>query len=251
MAKLEGNKLILSKEETELLKGTGNLEIIPNKKGIFLLMDQTMVCEIPSPKEKTDLLGEEKIKVLELIASGNLSNLVEGKFEEKLSEKEKKAFEELQKEGKIFVFKLNESYKKGVYRIKEDEPIAGEKKESENFFAKEKPTNEYTLEADGFIIFQGKENAYSASQQFGMQIKEGLLKGIKSFDGNYYLIETRLLGNYIQKIVLVFAAKKNLSAEELAQNINASKQLTKVICEFLKEEGQILEKKKGIYQYIQ
>ena len=41
-----------------------------------------------------------------------------------------------------------------------------------------------------------------------------------------------------------------MTIEELAQKINYSKLLTKIICEFLKEEGEILEKRKGQYAYI-
>jgi hypothetical protein len=251
MAKLEGNKLVLSKDETELLRGTSEMEIIPNKKGIFLLMDQKMVCEIAPIKKAEEILDEESQQVIGLIEKEKLSNLVEGKFEEQLNEKQKKALIQLLRDGKVFVFKLNESYKKGVYRVKEEETSKREgKKESEDFFAKEKPSEEYTIEEDGFLIIQGKENAYNASQHFLMQIKEGTLRGIKSFDGNYYLIQTTLLTDYMTRVALALSAKNNQSAEELAQNIKASKQLTKIICEFLKEEGQLLEKKKGLYQYI-
>lgn len=149
MAKVIGKNISLNPEESNLLGEGKEYEIIPNDKGIFLMIDKTHLKEKEGKQVcvKVPALEEEKQQVIELIQKRKLSELVEGKFESTLNENQKKALLQLVTSGQVFVFKLNESYKKGVYRIKEDEEKNGnrEKKESEEYKAKEKNWNEYNL----------------------------------------------------------------------------------------------------------
>lgn len=244
---------MLTSEEASMLEEGHEFELIPNQKGMFLLIDKEKINEKEAPKPKhEEKNAEEKEQVIGLIKKARLSDLVEGKFETTLDEKQKKALLSLVVEGKVFVFKLNETYKKGVYRVKDEiiEEAKREKKESEDFNAPEKESNAYNLGADGFMIIKGKDGASRASHEFERDIKEGLLRGIRSFDGNYYLIQTDLLIPYLNKSVMSFAQKENQTIEELAQNLKVSKVLTRIVCEFLKDEGELMEKKKGIYHYI-
>ena len=257
MAKVMGKNILLNDEEAALLVEGKNYELVPNQEGMFLLIDKELTKE-PTRQEKqkkrviSEEMDEEKQQVIGLIKKLNLSDLVEGKFEKILNEKQRKALLSLVATGKVIVFKLNESYKKGVYRIGEESCFekSKEKKESQYFDAKEKLFDEYTLEQDGFLIIKDREKATQASLLYEKEIRGGELKGIKSFDGNYYLIQTNLLQNYTKKIISALKEKNNQQLEELAKKINASKQLTKITCEFLKEEGEILEKKKEYYTYI-
>ncbi|MEI7961950.1 MAG: hypothetical protein WCI04_06460 [archaeon] len=253
MVKVTGKIIELSKEEIELLGEDKEYELIPNQKGTFLLIDKELLKEKNEVIPKKQIAGEDdKQYVIGLIRKGSLSELVEGKFESTLNDMQKKALLELVATEKVFVFKLNETYKRGVYRLKEEGTSEEnhEKKDSEEFNAPEKPLEEYNLEKDGFLIVRSKDKASQVSYQFEKQIREGHLRGIRSFDGNYYLIQTNILNNYITKTLLAMSQKTTQTNEELAQNIKVSKLLTKIICEFLKEEGELMEKKKGDYQYI-
>jgi len=259
MAKVGDKKLLLlSDEEHGLLSAGKEYDLIPNQKGIFLLIDKTLIGKnegkqvcVQVPEKKSEL-EEEAQQVLGMVKKGALSELVEGKFEETLNEKQRKALLALVAEGKIFVFKLNESYKKGVYRVKEEEFAVEErkKKDSETAEAKEKAWNEYNLDQDGFLIIKGKDSAARASMEYEKEIKEGLLRGIRSFDGNYYLLQTDLLNDYIKKILSSMEKQPTQTCNDLSKTINASKTLTSIICEFLKEEGELLERKKGAYTYV-
>lgn len=255
MAKLLGKNIVLSTEEQKLLANTPELVLIPNQEGVFLLID-TRVLEKNEGKQvvvKVPVLEEEKQQVLEIIKKSRLSDLVEGKLENILNDAQKKALIELLVSGKVFVFKLNETYKKGVYRIKDDEETTSAqrgKKDSENALAPEKPIPEYNLDQDGFVIAHNSDKAKELSHIHEQSIKEGFLRGIKSFDGYYYLIEQKLLEHYMKKAILVLNQKEEQLADELAKNLEASQLLTKIICEFLKEDGELLEKKKGHYKYI-
>jgi hypothetical protein len=258
MVKVIDKKVALSSEELKLLGEGKEYELIPNQKGIFLLIEKKEVLKnegksvcvsLPHQEDLINPLEEEKQQVIGLIKKEKLSELVEGKLEEKLSEEQKKALSELIKEGEVFVFKLNESYKKGVYRLKEETKDSCVK-ESKNFNAIEKKIEEYNLEQDGFLIAKNTDKARALSFEYEGQIKEGMLKGIRTFDGNYYLIETDLLEEGLVKIINMFREKKSLTLEETSKLINYSKTLTKIICEFLKEEGELLEKRKEQYSYI-
>jgi len=267
MAKVTGKNLSLNPEEITLLSEGKEYEIIPNDNGIFLMIDKKrleknegkQVCvNVPinstptSTKKPMEELNEEKKQVLQLIRNAKLSDLVEGKFENTLNENQKKALLQLVTTSQVFVFKLNDTYKKGVYRVKEEEIIEKhrEKKESENINAKEKQWNEYNLDQDGFLIIKGKESAAKASYEYEKEIREKTLRGIKSFDGNYYLIQTNLLEAYTKKIIQALENKNTQNTEEIAKTLDTSKTLASILCEFLKEEGELLERKKGTYTYI-
>ena len=259
MARVSGKNIILSPEETALFREK-DFEVIPNGEGVFLLIEKEILEKkhpsVTTPKsleaKKSSALEEEKQQLIGIIKKAKLTEIVEGKFELTLNEKQKQAFKELLTEGKVFVFKLNESYKKGVYRVQEENFAEEhrEKKDSENANAPDKEYNAYTLKHDGFLIIRGKDQASQASHEFESQIKEGLLRGIKSFDGNYYLIQTDLLEAYINKAMSAFAHQSTQTTEELTRAMNASKRLTTIVCEFLKDEGEVLEKKKGTYRHI-
>ena len=254
MARVDKDKLLLSGEETKLLTHGQELELIPNMKGVYLLIDKSVLGEAQGKKVCFELpeMDEEKQQVIELIRKSRLSDLVEGKFESLLNDKQKKALLSMITSGKVFVFKLNETYKKGVYRVKDDNSTEKERqvKESENAQVKEKPLEEYSLDKDGFLVTKNTEKAKMISQEYEGMIRQGLLKGIKAFDGNYYLIQVDLLTNYTEKIILVLGNAQTMSIEELSTGINASQALARIVCEFLKEEGELLERKKGQYTYI-
>jgi hypothetical protein len=276
MVKKENGKLVLSKEEERLLGELNEFELVPNNKGIFLLIDKEtakgashITCSIDEnvkekevekedkketkkeedekTKELQEKYSEEEERVIGLIKKAKLKDLVEGKFEETLTDTEKEALKKLKEKNKVFVFKLNSSYKKGVYRVSEDDKKA--KKESEEKGVK-KQLPDYTLEKDGFLATTNTERARILSNEFKERIEKGELRGIKSFEGIYYLIEDDLLQKYIKKIMNAFANKNELKIQELINELKVSEDLIRIICEFLKEDGEILEKKKGEYTFI-
>jgi biotin operon repressor len=266
MAKIDNGVMALDAKELGLLKAHKNFEIIAlEEPGQFLL------------RKKNEPTKEEiaEAKVLEMVEGLSLSELVEGKLEEKLKDEELKAFKKLMGEGKIFVFKLNESYKKGVYRVKKEligngsgkglsvnelnvgAGVNGIKKtpsnkifESENFLAPEKPINDYSLEKDGFIMSKSPDKAKELSYTFEQEIREGTLKGLKTFEGNYVLINTELLAKISEKILTQLTKKNHSMLDDITKELNVSRLLVKNVCEFLKEDGEIIEKKKCDYRYI-
>ncbi len=284
MAKLvqnEGKAFIeLSIEEFQKIKSeNAEFEIAKAKEGLFILIEKNGIgksetgknnpvqSEIgKNPAEKADepdktaeILENAKAlekenakffeidaKILGLLKVKGLSERVEGNFEKLLNKEELERLKELVKEGKVIPFKLNESYKKAVYKLPEPK-----RKESESIEAKDKAIEEYSMENDGFLIVKNEERAKRISQDFSEKIKAGEIKGIKSFDGNYYIIENSLIEKYRGRVIKEAKEKKSISLNEISSALGVSKTLSRILCEFLKEDGELIEKKRELFQYIE
>ena len=244
--------LLFSKEEAIAigLNKEKKYELTKIKDGIFILVEgNEKEKSIPAKivEQKIDIVKKEtnptEQKILGFLKTFPLSDLVEGNFEKKLLPNEIKIFEELLSSKKIEKFKLNKSYKKAIYRETNPTLI--------KFENAEKPFPEYTLEKDGFLIVKNEERAKMLSNKFEKEIKDGTIKGTRAFTGEFFIITNELLKILQEKIILEFKISKNLTLEQLSEKIGFTKSGIQVAIEFLKEDGQILEKRKEIYQYIE
>jgi len=239
-------------------------ELVRVKKGIWVLVQK----EVQKPNE-----NPLDAKILKMVKEKSLQERVEGKFEGLLEKEELARFKELLAEGKIVAFKLSPKYKKAVYKTKDDaegknpkgregakeknlgtgEKAAGKNlciKESESFDAKEKRVDQYSFEKDGFLVFKNNTRAKHLSNQYKKEIEEGKIRGIKSFDGQFYIAENALYQKYRDKALAFVKVEKGIDSKKLAEKLGVSKILAKIVCEFLKEEGEIIEKRKDQFQAI-
>ncbi len=259
------------------LDSNADYEIVKAKEGIWVLT----ACEKPvqeeKPAQEENPLDE---KIFTLLKKKNLTDRVEKKFETFLSKEELVRFNELLKEGRIIAFRLSPKYKRAVYKTKEEieknakmdsktgseavgkkeiekkdteeknveEKSIGEK-ESECFNAKEKRPDEYTLEKDGFLVFKNAENAKILSVKLKKEIDDGEIRGIKSFDGFYYVVQNELYQKYRTGVLSAIKEKAD-GVAGITKQIRISKMLARVVCELLKDEGEIIEKRKDKFQAI-
>ncbi|MBU2477400.1 hypothetical protein KKG83_08085 [Candidatus Micrarchaeota archaeon] len=190
--------------------------------------------------------GGEDERIFSLLSEKgkkSLSMKVEGEFEKQLNTKEKQRFEELLKQGLIEKFKLNESYKKAIYRIAQSKK---EKKKDFDFNSADK-----SIEARGFEVMVNDNQARDFCEQFNPEIKEGLIKGIKGFDGYFYVIHSDVLEKTKPAILAKLKENKTLSLNELKEKTLLPPELIRGTMEFLKEDGEVIEKRKGIYRLIE
>ena len=268
------------KKITVSAKGNEFSLIIPQNMFKELDLDKNADYEITKAKEGSWVLTQSKKPVLKenpldekifsLLKKKNLADRVEEKFETFLSKEELVRFNELLKEGKIVAFKLSPKYKRAVYKTreeieknvkmnskagnktnekKESKPISSGEKDSESFGVKEKRPDEYTLEKDGFIVFKNSQNAKILSVKLKKEIDDGEIRGIKSFDGFYYVVQNTLYQKYRADVVLAIK-EKVAGVAGIAERIEISKMLARVVCELLKDEGEIIEKRKDNFQAI-
>ncbi len=199
-------------------------------------------------------LNEKSIlhsKVLRLIQSHQAHELIEGHFEKLLSSEELTAFSELRGQGKVVIIKTNPKFEKGIYRIS-----AGEKGVQPPFSLpdtstlQERAVDEYSLLGDGFQVLRTEGAAKAASFDLSERIKNGEVKGIKSFDGFYYLIESELLFKHSKRVVDSLKVNKKMDLSSIAGQLHLPLVLVRIVLEFSKEEGSIIEKQKNLFAYV-
>jgi len=241
MAKLRnigGKKLLeLSDQEAQHLNlaPEEELEIAKAKKGVWVLL---------SSKPKTSLqIPSEEANIIALLMGKSLSDRVEGKFETFLNKQQKELLQKMVKAGKVELFKLSEKYKKPVYKLKEtkEEKVSKEKGEIK--------IKEPELAQNGFLIIGNEERAKRLSNEYEELIKEKQLKGLKAFDGKFYLILGDVYEKGLKKIEDSMK-EGDITLDELSARSGLNKDLTKVICEFMKEDGDLMERKRELYAYV-
>ncbi len=215
-------------------------EFVKVKDGVWVML------EAGEQKFEVKEVDDLEEKVVGLLKQKDLKDKVEGRFEKLLNEKELKKFEEMLKDGKVIKFKLSDKYKKAVYKLVENNSV----QTSTQIENKEKPFEEYSLENDGFVVVKNEMRAKRLSDDLKDEIKNGVIKGIKSFDGYFYIIKNDLLEEIQEKVLIEMKKEKTIDLDSLDKKVSFTKTLVRVGCEFLKEDGQIIEKRKGIYQFI-
>jgi hypothetical protein len=216
-------------------------------------------------------------KIFSKLRKSDLKERVEGKFEKILSKEEMPRFKEMLEEGSIIAFKLSPKYKRSVYKTKEEieknikiaKPGKGQqdagqgkpakdlpkqapnpKKDSESSNSEEKPLDKYCIEKDGFLVCKNNNRAKQLSIQLKKEIEAGKIRGVKGFDGMYYIAETPLYEKYRGRVLSLIKGEKGISSEKIAQALGVSKLLAKIVCELLKEDGELIEKRKNQFQAI-
>lgn len=239
-----------------------DLKIINDKTVIFSVRDDT-------PAEKTPIVGQQliqkspsikkeetKIKIKSILCDKDLSfkDKVEGNFEDLLKKEDLEIFKEMLKEKEIITFKQSDKYKKAIYVVNEDF-----KKPNIENKPKEVSSQKVIDENSDLIIKDFLKKKYAIiktpiaadkfSKEFYMKFKNNEIKGQKSFDSYFYVIDLNVYEK-TRELILKCNLQKSFTLEELSTKINKEEELLKVTIEFLKEEGLIIEKKKNIYCLI-
>lgn len=233
----------------------------------------------PQPKPQPNPVDEKMYGIL--TDRKQLSSRIVGKFEKTLNPAELKRFEELVKEGLIEKFKLSEQYKQPVYRIHEKKWL--EKKKTESSGQKNSATQapmpapgsfsvspkivpqnpgtpvslqkgafagQFSLDKDGFAILRTDDDARRISSERVEDFKKGLLKGIKTFDGSFFVIKKPLLEHAQNKILSCLQRLQKADLSTISQQTQLQADVVRAACEFLKEDGQVFEKTKNNFYLV-
>lgn len=196
---------------------------------------------INKEKNSKDII---KQKIIKLLSSEDLSfkDKVEGRFENILNKEDLEIFKEMLNKKEIILYKQSEKYKKAVYSVKTENFKQSEKINDKDNIFKEFYKNKY-------IIIKSKEEAENFSQKFYPKFKDGEIKGQKTFDNYFFAIDLNYY-NQIKKEIQNLNLKTNFTIEEIIKKTNKSEELLKIVLEFLKEEGILIEKRKGLFCFI-
>lgn len=243
---------------------------LPEKGEVELSKVETNTWLLTLPNAQKGLLESTTFtltpihqKVLRLLKTHRLPDLIEGRFERFLSGEELTAFQELLHTGKVLVVKSNPKFEKGIYRESSHatqmsrsfspsslpSPLNVKKIITQTIVV-EKPMEEYSLLQDGFMIIRSDGAAKAASFDLQDRIRAGEIKGIKSFDGFYYIIENSLLEKYTHNVLSALKEKKESELPTLALSLAIPLILARIVLEFAKEDGLVIEKHKNLYAYV-
>ncbi|MDO8634356.1 MAG: hypothetical protein Q7K34_03645 [archaeon] len=240
---LQGKRLVgdFSDEEMKSLELPldKEFEILKARKGIWVLVETT---QVPKPVVRVDELEQ---KIIGYLKKKLPTDLVEGKFEKTLSKEELEKFRQMLAENRVEKFKTNPKYIKFIYRPKEQarQPFL--------FENSEKNPEDYTIEKNGFAVFKNEAQANRAGAELADRIKRGEIKGLRSFTGFFYAIDTSLLESACTKIITSMQKQKKATLAELSTDTRLTSTLAKICCLFLSEEGILLEKKTENYEFIE
>ncbi len=220
------------------LSATASYELVKAKKGVWVLIEKEAVKENPLDK-----------KIFAMLKQKRLQDKVEGKFEKLLNKEELQRFKEMLKEGSVGAFKLSEKYKRAIYKTRAE--LEGEKKDSNQAGNAGNPAAACdVLEKSGFLLCKDEQLARAVSQQLRKEIEEGKIRGIKGFDGFFYVIESQVYNKHRAKLLSLVKQRKSITVQQLAAEAGLSTALVKTACEFLKDEGEIIEKRHELMQAV-
>lgn len=229
------------KEFTEMgFDALTEFDLMKVQHGVWLLVEkgkekkENISVQTDSENAKFQAVDE---KILSLIASKPLKDRVEKRFETFLNKEEIERFKQLLKEGKIVAFKLSEKYTRAVYKLKEDIEKKQEISSSPEF------------EKHGFALLE-ESAAKTFSEKNYSKIRSGEIIGIKGFDKRYCVIARNVFDQHSEKILNYLKQNKSATIEEIAEDNKVSEDLARIVCELLKEKGDLFEKRKGIFIYI-
>ncbi|HRS42597.1 MAG TPA: hypothetical protein P5530_01840 [Candidatus Diapherotrites archaeon] len=232
------------------------IKIINSQTIAFSVIDKT-------PVDKTQLVSKNatqqpaetnkeqiKNKIIKILLDKNFpfQDKVEGKFETLLKPEDLLVFKEMLKNKEVITYKQSEKYKKAIYVVNQGKPAISVSTTTSAKTAVDENAEAILKEflKKKFALIKSITTADKFTKEFYSKFKNNEIKGQKSFDGNFYVIDVYLYNN-IRKQILSSGLDKNFSIEDLSKKLNKEIDLLKIAIEFLKEEGVIIEKRKNIY----
>lgn len=214
----------------------------------FSVKEDSQTEQIPLDKisKPVDTKKEDiKQKVKAMLSDNQLlfRDKVEGRFELMLDKSDLDVFKEMLLAKEIIPFKQSDKYRKAIYIVNENKAtdISKQKEENTDMF------KEFLKKR--YAVLKTQELADQFSREFFTEFKNNEIKGVKSFEGDFFVINV-MLYNSIVKQILSCVLSKNFTIEELSQKTGKECELLKIAIEFLKEEGKIVEKRKNQYTLI-
>jgi len=214
-------------------------------------------------KDKGSLL-DIKNKIYQILDNRDISvkDKVEGRFEKLfLTDLDLPIFKKMIKKNEIILFKLSEKYKRNIYKVNEGleeskqkeanlkNPILNNKNNLDFKNAADFEDSFSSFDNDQYIIITNQNLALHFSEKYKEQIKNNEIVGLKSFDGNYYVISVELFSEIKNKI-LNLKMPSTFSIEDLSSKLSLDNDIIKITLEILKEDCLVIEKKKNLFQFV-
>ncbi|MFH1394052.1 MAG: hypothetical protein ABII71_03340 [Candidatus Micrarchaeota archaeon] len=225
---------------------------------LFALRDGYYLLSIPlggkaEPQKKGIRLAPEEIAVLQKLLRIRFEKRVPPYVSKALNEQEQKVLAALEKKGFVNVFK-GRKYQDGVYNIRDDvypliRPSGAGNTPDKTQSTQSAPAGQYGMLRDrGFMVLGNKNEAREFSERANQEIKNGSLKGVKGFDGKFYVVTE----GYLTKASEIILKKldRDMNLETLAKETKLEMDGCTAVLRLLAESGDIIEKKKGMFAAV-
>lgn len=198
-------------------------------------------------------LSPEENAVLQKLLQIKFADRTPLTIERLFSSEEKNIVRQLLKKGWIAIFYGKKYQKTGVYNIRDNiYPLITaitEKKPEKPLLQPIQPKTSVPtyseLAKNGWLVIA---NPYDA-EQFSYELrKSGFVqnvKGVRAFDGKFYLATNKFLYTAHEKIKAIL--EKEMHLEEIASATKLEVEALLTVLNLLAENGEIIEKRKGLY----
>jgi len=203
---------------------------------------------------------QEELNVLRKLDSIKYDERTSKEVEKRFSKREREVLDNLIKRNVVEVRKSKgkEVYsialsvynrflirKKGIKIGKKGEVVRVEEKKEE---AKTKDLIS-NLEKEGYLVIQTEEEANEISKILENDIRMGNVIGTRGFDKKYYIVLSSFFVKESQKI-LDLLKNGEATLQEICQKLNFEEPKAKAILTLLLEKGDVIEKRKNLFQLV-
>ncbi len=182
-------------------------------------------------------IKEAEIAVIRKLLDIKFERRVPETVESEFTEAERIILKDLGKKNLVTLFK-GKKYPNGVYNINADvySLIKGKEEKAPQELQK------------GFLTINDKNEAFRLSKKYAEEMKSGDIIGIKGFDGKFYVVTKEYFDKTRKEI------EKSLHGEMGIKQITDSTKLdfdgVTAVIRLMAENGDILEKKRGVFVSI-
>jgi bifunctional DNA-binding transcriptional regulator/antitoxin component of YhaV-PrlF toxin-antitoxin module len=100
----------------------------------------------------------------------------------------------------------------------------------------------------GYRIIENELEARNLSKRFEREIKSGLIKGVRGFDKRFYVVSMDFYGALSEKILA--ALEGETTVKEISEKTGENEAACTAVLQVMKEEGDVIEKKRGVFRLI-
>jgi len=106
-----------------------------------------------------------------------------------------------------------------------------------------------TLATRGFLIVENENIAKGLSKDLEKDIKEGRVVGVRGFDKKFYIVASDYYAKASQAVAKALA-KGDKSSAEVAKLAGCEENACVSVLQVMKDFGEVIEKKRGVYALI-
>ena len=245
-----GGRLVLEIPAELKLKEGQELELIEVKPGLWTLIAQEAFAPTKAETEKA-VLPDDEIAVLKKLEGIAYAERIPASVNRMLSPVERRALDSLMRKGFVRIYTGGKYAKTGVYDMtREAYRLAREAAAASN--VPERTTEKENLPWDehlhkyGYVIVESEAEAKAISTQLEKSIKEKEILGTRGFDKKFYIAERRFYQTWSEKIKPILRGRA-CTVDEVCSMLGMSDVACKVALELMRDQGEIIEKKKGLY----